>query len=615
MTVLREAVGLPSIFLTVALLGGLRIGVKGVRLQPPELIALVLAMLLIGALVRSRVLAPGRLMHSDRTALENVSGLVILLALFAATAQVFNLVTPDAGLLHVLFSTFFLVQVLALSAAGTGRAGFLRSVLVLLGSAFVLRFVVLETLYAPGSGALKRVLTALMQGVTLGTLDYMPNAPATGYVAFLTLLLYMIGLVLLPSAEPDDAHLPTRRALRGPAPTEIALVCLFVAAGGGCNRRPNDAGPATVAEAKASVGTKTTPGSAESEREAERRNRALEGARVWHQPPVPVSEANLASNPPGPGGFSETDEVSCRFVLDQISGTTPKFDCQTPGGEILKVKYGGANPELFAEVAATRLLAALGFAADRMYVVRKVRCLGCPPFPFQALRCLERIGVRSACLPGGIDYDKATEFDPAAVERRMEGIRIEAVPNQGWGWYELDRIDPAKGGSSRAEVDALRLFAVVLAHWDNKPENQRLICPPGAQMADGSCTAAVAVVQDVGATFGPKKLDLHNWRGTPMWADARTCQVSMKNMPFAGATFPDRQISEEGRQMLLGLLEQLSERQLTDLFTHSRVIQHDSLSAEARGAGAWVRTFQDKVRQIREGGPCPQAGAITTPGG
>lgn len=615
MTVFREAIGLPFIFLTVALLGGLRIGATGVRLQPPELIALVLATLLIGALVRSGVLAPGRLMHADRIPLENVSGLLILLGLFAATAQVFNLVTPDQGLLHLLFSTFFLVQVLALGAAGTGRIGFLRSVAVLLGSAFVLRFVVLETLYAPGSGALKRVLTALMQGVTLGTLDYTPNAPATGYVAFLTLLLYMMGLVLLPSAGPDETRSPTRPALRGPAVTEIALVLLLVAAGGACDARQRDSGPGTLAEAKASVGTKTTAGSAESGRAAELRNRALEAARLWQQPPVPVTEANLANNPPGPGGFSEADDLSCRFVLDKISGLTPKFYCQTPGGEILKVKYGRANGEVFAEVAATRLLSALGFAADRMYVVRKVRCFGCPPFPFQALRCLERFGVRSACLPGGIDYDKATEFDPAVVERRMEGVRIEAVPDQGWAWYELDRIDPAKGGSSRAEVDALRLLAVLLAHWDNKAENQRLICPPGAQVADGTCTAPVAVVQDVGATFGPKKVDLHNWRSTPMWADARACRVSMKNLPFGGATFPDRQISEEGRRMLLGMLEQLSERQLTDLFTHSRVIEHDGLSAEGRGAGAWVKAFQDKVRQTREGGPCPPASAITTPAG
>ncbi|MCA1559276.1 MAG: hypothetical protein LC753_15175 [Acidobacteria bacterium] len=615
MTVLREAFGLPAIFLTVALLGGLRMGAGGVRLQPPELVALVLAMLLIGALVRSRALALVRLMHSDRTALENLSGLVVLFALFAATAQVFNLVTPDMGLLHVLFSTFFLVQVLTLGAAGTGRVGFLRSVLVLLGSAFVLRFVVLETLYAPGSGALKRVLTALMQGVTLGTLDYTPNAPATGYVAFLTLLLYMMGLVLLPSADPDETSSPARPALRGPVTTEIALVLLLVAASGACGGRQEDVGPGTVGEAKASVGTKMTPGSAENQREAERRNRALEAARVWQQPLVPVSQADLANNPPGPGGFSHADDVSCRFVLDPVGGTTSKFYCQTPGGEILKVKYGGANPELYAEVATTRLLAALGFAADRMYVVRKVRCFGCPPFPFQALRCLERIRIRSACLAGGINYDKATDFDPAVVERRMEGIRIEAIPNQGWGWYELDRIDPAKGGSSRAEVDALRLLAVLLAHWDNKPENQRLICPPGAQVADGSCTAPVAVVQDVGATFGPKKLDLHNWRDTPIWADARACRVSMKAMPFAGATFTDRQISEEGRRMLLGMLEHLSDQQLTDLFTHSRVIQHDSLSAEARGAGAWVRAFQDKVRQIREGGPCPPASAITTPDG
>jgi hypothetical protein len=51
----------------------------------------------------------------------------------------------------------------------------------------------------------------VLSGVTLGGIEYRPHAPATGYVAFLTLALYMIGLYLLPAAQPPNAkrQLPT----------------------------------------------------------------------------------------------------------------------------------------------------------------------------------------------------------------------------------------------------------------------------------------------------------------------------------------------------------------------------------------------------------------------
>jgi hypothetical protein len=88
----------------------------------------------------------------------------------------------------------------------------LRSLLVLLGSAFVLRFVILESLYAPGSGALKRVLTVLLEGATLGTMDYAAAAPATGYIAFATLTLYLVGLFLLGAGTSDYS---LRKAING----------------------------------------------------------------------------------------------------------------------------------------------------------------------------------------------------------------------------------------------------------------------------------------------------------------------------------------------------------------------------------------------------------------
>jgi hypothetical protein len=199
MSVLREALVLPGMFLTVTLLGGLRIG-PAIRFVPPPLIALVLGLLMVAALVRAGAFEPGDLVHQARRPLENVSGAVVVVSLVAASVQVFNLLTPDRGLLHVMFGTFFFVQVLSTIAGTSDRRSLLRSLTVLLGSAFVLRYLVLESLYARSSGMLTRVLTVLMEGVSLGALQYEPSGPATGYLAFAALALYLTGVFLLQAS-------------------------------------------------------------------------------------------------------------------------------------------------------------------------------------------------------------------------------------------------------------------------------------------------------------------------------------------------------------------------------------------------------------------------------
>ena len=584
MSPLREALVLPCLFLTVGLLGGLRVG-AGVRLQPPPLEALVLAVLLLGALVRSGACSPDRLMNPLRTPLENLSGLVVLLTLFAASAQIFNLVTPDTGLLHLLVTVFFFVQLLTTLTAVRDRQAMLRSLVVLFGCAFILRFVALESLYSPGRGLMKRVMTAIMEGITLGALDYTPVGAATGYLAFFALALYLIGLLLVGSrAAPADASgLPVVRPGAGSLVTP-ALLLVFL---GGCT-------PGVEDPPRAAAGEDVLATSAE-------REHALAKARVWEPPQVPIAEASLGGNPVGPGAPPSSDEVSCRFVPQAVGGTTWKFYCELSPGDIVKVKYGRRNPELVSEVAATRLLSALGFGADAMYRVARVRCFGCPAFPFQALRCHSRTGFAKACFLGGGNYERSVVFEPAILERRIEGRRVETVESQGWAWYELDRIDPEQGGSPRAHLDAFRLMAVILAHWDNKGDNQRLICTG----ANAGCSRSLALMQDLGATFGPNKLDLVNWKRVRVWQDPRACRVSMKQLPFGGATFPDAQISEDGRLFLLEMLERLSAAQLRELFAGAGVTDFDGVAGEGRDPGAWAETFLDKVRQVRQAGPCP----------
>ena len=193
-----EAVFLPMLFLTVALLGGLRVGDR-LTFVPPPLFALVLAMMLFGVLVRGRVLAPDRLMSASRLPLENLNGLVVILSTFFAAAQIFNLVTPETGLPFLLFNVLLFLLLVNTLAAFPDRVSVLRSMAVMTGAAFILKFIVLGAISDPGEGALKRILYVLLEGVTLGTLTQPRLHPAAGYVAFATLALFLIGLAMLPA--------------------------------------------------------------------------------------------------------------------------------------------------------------------------------------------------------------------------------------------------------------------------------------------------------------------------------------------------------------------------------------------------------------------------------
>jgi hypothetical protein len=344
------------------------------------------------------------------------------------------------------------------------------------------------------------------------------------------------------------------------------------------------------------------------------RDKTLRKAQVWFAPETPIEGAKLDRNPGGGDSFSADQTVACRFKPGGIGGSTPKFECELESGEKVKVKYGADNPEVYAEVAATRLLAALGFPADLMYVVGRVRCFGCPADPFKELKCLWKEGASTeTCFPH-LDYATHRDFEHAVIERALIGRRIETKKEKGWGWAELSKIDPGAGGASRAQVDALRMLAVFLGHWDNKAKNQRLLCrddsntPKSKEEASAEtaeCQSPLAMVQDLGATFGPDKVDLEKWAATPIWADAATCTVTMAALPYGGSSFDDARISEEGRAFLARLLGKLSTTQIRELFDGARMQHYPHRNPKQRNVDGWVRAFQEKVRAIVDRPPCP----------
>ena len=353
----------------------------------------------------------------------------------------------------------------------------------------------------------------------------------------------------------------------------------------------------------------------------ELRRDALARALLWLEP---KPDLDLRSNPRDP--FGDAEQAICKFHPLKMGGSTAKFACVFAGGEVLKVKYG-PNPEIHTEVAATRLLHALGAGADWMYVLKRLRCFGCPenlemmlscissPFKEFVAQCAPLYGEITATgeFKPRIDYSKYVHYETVAVERRLEGKEIEAENKSGWGFDELDKVQVSAREGTRAKRDALRLIAVFLNNWDNRADNQRLLClTGGARRADGGCPRPFAYMQDVGGTFGrvggdkeQRKLDLAGWRAVPIWKDAATCRVKIESPPLHGSTFGEAVISERGRSYLAARLRRLTTEQIRDLFEGARFAEYEAASGPERGVDDWVMAFQEKVRQITTRKPCP----------
>jgi hypothetical protein len=319
-------------------------------------------------------------------------------------------------------------------------------------------------------------------------------------------------------------------------------------------------------------------------------------------------------------------------VKKQLSGKSPKFACKIEPDDEVKVKYGGGNGEVYGEVAATRLLWALGFGADRMYSV-KVICHDCP-----------------TSLNGTARNDHDTIFDPATIERKMPGVPFHG--DEGWSWPELDQVDEAAGGATRAQRDALKLIAVFMQHTDTKPQQQRLLClehsafpttsltatatgaastttastttgattapaatAPAAPAAKRSeavgieCTHPFMLLNDVGLTFGRANtfndntkggMNLASWSKTRVWKHSKGC---VGNLPKSmTGTLNDPEISEEGRQFLADLLMRLSDAQIHDLFEVSRaqlrLRDPGDVNSGYPTLDEWVTAFKEKRDEI-----------------
>ena len=346
----------------------------------------------------------------------------------------------------------------------------------------------------------------------------------------------------------------------------------------------------------------------------------------------PISEADVMSGPEQEKKQFQlhfNDKVICDFAAPgkTMGGNTPKFGCkitrvESADGTVqtltadmkeepVKVKFGANDNEVYAEVAATRLMWALGYYADTWYPVR-VECHNCPQ------------DVISGSGPAA-----TRTFDPANIVRKFPWKKMteSGKDDQGWSWKELD----AANGRPTYERDGLKLLASFLKHSDNKPPQQRLDChkvevDTKTNPFTTTCDTSIMLVQDVGATFGGgghftsndgAKMNLDKWSNTKLWNKVGTdgapkqCQAVLTKSFTASDGLGDPIISEEGRRFDAGLMCQLSDHQIEDLFKISRTSAmpqyHNNDGSFKSGfddasiVQQWVAAFKQKREDLAKG--------------
>ena len=361
----------------------------------------------------------------------------------------------------------------------------------------------------------------------------------------------------------------------------------------------------------------------------------LAHATIWKDPGA-LSADEILAGPSGVFPYSIAEAlagVGCTFVKagKELGGKSSKFLCSTSEAHTLRPKFWDperemGNREVFATVAATRLMWALGFEVLHALPMN-VRCDGCPSNPMTgagARRTREYVAEVSEYPPGG----------PIIVSRDDR--------NQGWSWRELDdAINALPSGPERTRqrmhFDALTLLGVFMQHGDRKPEQQLLFCDAPVDMTAGerhtspagdmgailrerpdasACSKPAVVIVDVGATFGgagrtssdeTAKMNLAEWQRKTVFKpdDSGACRGRLTVSLAAGRDGQgDPEVSEDGRGFLLEQLHRLTPAHVRAIFAAARVEQLDRpRTAPSSGAGVtatdeWVAAFEDKVRQI-----------------
>ena len=190
----------------------------------------------------------------------------------------------------------------------------------------------------------------------------------------------------------------------------------------------------------------------------------LTGTPVLWRDPGDVSSRDLKY---GPGAAHLAPVAPFTFVKEDTVGASPKFRVKDANGVSWTVKLG---PEAQSETVATRLVWAMGYFAEESYYY-------------------ERVEIKNLTkLSRGQEFVSGSTVRGARFEPRRPGVARGAI----WDWLK----NPFVG---TREFDGLKVLMVLLANYDTRLENNRVLHQKHSGTGE---MEARYVVTDIGATLG-----------------------------------------------------------------------------------------------------------------
>ena len=184
---------------------------------------------------------------------------------------------------------------------------------------------------------------------------------------------------------------------------------------------------------------------------------------MWRDP-GPIASRDLRF---GPGARQSMPVGPFRFIEEDKSGESPKFEVKDANGTKWVVKLG---PEAQAETVSTRLVWSVGYFVEESYYLPRVQIRG--------LKKLSR----------GNDYVGNRGIVRGA---RFEPRRSNVKRGSTWDWID----NPFEGTT---ELSGLKVLMILLNNYDANKANNRVL------LVDEPDTGLVAryAVADLGATLG-----------------------------------------------------------------------------------------------------------------
>lgn len=184
---------------------------------------------------------------------------------------------------------------------------------------------------------------------------------------------------------------------------------------------------------------------------------------LWHDP-GDIAALDLKY---GVGGAHLAPVAPFTFIKEDTIGASPKFRVKDANGVNWTVKLG---PEAQSETVATRLVWAMGYFAEEAYYYDRIE-----------VKNLPRLSKGQEFVSGSMV--RGVRFEP-----RRKGVTRGAI----WDWLK----NPFVGTK---EFDGLKVMMVLLANYDTRLENNRVLHQKHPETGE---MEARYVVTDIGATLG-----------------------------------------------------------------------------------------------------------------